>query len=37
MRRHLAFLALAAWIGAAGVAEAQRQPPYWASIAAARR
>jgi SH3-like domain-containing protein len=34
MRRHLAFLLLAAWIGTIGVAEAQRQPPYWASIAA---
>lgn len=32
MRRNLGFLALAAWMGAIGVAEAQRQPPYWASI-----
>lgn len=36
MRRHLAFLVLAAWIGTIGVAEAQRQPPYWASISAGR-
>ena len=34
MRRHLGFLALAAWVGTIGVAEAQRTPPYWASIAA---
>jgi SH3-like domain-containing protein len=36
MRKHLAFLVLAAWIGTIGVAEAQRQPPYWASIAAGK-
>ena len=34
--RKLAFLVLAAWMGAIGVAEAQRQPPYWASISAGR-
>jgi len=36
MRKHLAFLVLALWVGAIGVAEAQRQPPYWASISAGR-
>ena len=41
MRRHLAFLVLAAWVGTIGVrsvqlAWAQRQPPYWASISAGR-
>lgn len=36
MRRHLALLVLAAWIGTIGIAEAQRQPPYWASISAGR-
>ena len=36
MRKHLAFLVLAAWTGVIGVAEAQRQPPYWASISAGR-
>jgi len=36
MRRHLALLVLAAWIGTIGIAEAQRQPPYLASIAAGR-
>lgn len=35
-RAAAAFLLLAAWIGVVGVAEAQRQPPYWASIAAGR-
>lgn len=34
MRKLMAFLLLAGWLGAIGVAEAQRQPPYWASIAA---
>lgn len=34
MRRYLAFAMLAAWMGVIGVAEAQRQPPYWASISA---
>jgi len=34
MRRPLAFLFLAAWMGTIGIAEAQRQPPYRASIAA---
>jgi SH3-like domain-containing protein len=34
MRRHLALLVLGLWMGTIGVAEAQRQPPYWASIAA---
>ncbi len=36
MRRPLAFLFLAAWMGTIGIAEAQRQPPYPASIAAGR-
>ena len=36
MRRHLAFLVLAAWAGTIGVADAQRQTPYWASISAGR-
>jgi SH3-like domain-containing protein len=36
MRRHLAFLVLAAWAGTIGIADAQRQPPYWASISAGR-
>ncbi len=38
MGRRLAstFLLLAAWTGAVGVAEAQREPPYYASIAAGR-
>lgn len=36
MRRYLAFLMLAAWMGVIGVAEAQRQPPYWASISSGR-
>ncbi len=38
MRRRLAsaFLVLAGWTGAIGIAEAQREPPYWASVAAGR-
>lgn len=32
MRKHMAFLALAAFVGIVGVAAAQRQTPYWASI-----
>lgn len=36
MRRYLAFLVLAVWMGAIGIAEAQRQPPYWASISSGR-
>ena len=38
MRRRLAsaFLLLAAWTGTIGIADAQREPPYWASIDAGR-
>lgn len=36
MRRYLAFFVLAAWAGVIGVAEAQRQTPYWASISSGR-
>lgn len=36
MRRHLALFVLAAWAGLIGVAEAQRQTPYWASISSGR-
>lgn len=32
MRKHLAFLFLAAWTVTIGVAQAQRPTPYWASI-----
>lgn len=36
MRKPLAFLFLAVWMGTIGIADAQRQPPYWASISAGR-
>lgn len=36
MRRFLALFVLVAWAGVIGVAEAQRQTPYWASISSGR-
>lgn len=36
MRKQLVLLALAAFMVLAGVATAQRQPPYWASISAGK-
>jgi SH3-like domain-containing protein len=38
VRRRLAsaFLVLAGWTGAIGIADAQREPPYWASVSAGR-
>lgn len=36
MRRYLALLMLVGWVGVVGVAEAQRQTPYYASISSGR-
>jgi len=36
MRRFLALFVLVSWAGVIGVAEAQRQTPYWASISSGR-